>query len=88
MVGSYRGYHSASKRLEQMKKQGHEAFIRRHKGRYQVWVGPFATRKEAEAWLEADPYVQQNVWGNITLTACKMGPSFEPLFNQIYKKSA
>ena len=53
-----------------------------------IIVTNFATRAQAEAWLEADPYVQQNVWGNITLTACKMGPSFEPLFNQIYKKSA
>jgi cell division septation protein DedD len=49
LVGSYRRYHSAGKRLEKLKKQGHEAFIRRERGKYQVLVGPFPTRKEAQA---------------------------------------
>jgi len=35
--------------LEKLKKQGQEAFIRRDRGKYQVWVGPFPTQKEAEA---------------------------------------
>jgi cell division septation protein DedD len=47
LARSYRGYHSAGKLMEKLKKQGHEAFIRRDGKRYQVWVGPFSTRQEA-----------------------------------------
>ena len=49
LAGSYRGYASAAKKMEQLKKQGQPAFIRKDKGRYQVWVGPFPTSQEAEA---------------------------------------
>ena len=49
LAGSFRKYRGASKRMEKLKKQGQEAFIRREAGKYQVWVGPFATRQEAEA---------------------------------------
>jgi len=48
LAGSYRNYTSASKMMEKLKKQGQEVVIRRHRGKYQVWVGPFPTRKEAE----------------------------------------
>jgi len=48
LAGSYRNYAGASKMMEKLKKQGQETFIRRHRGKYQVWVGPFPTRKEAE----------------------------------------
>ncbi|MDD2902604.1 MAG: SPOR domain-containing protein, partial [Syntrophales bacterium] len=47
LVGRYRSYSSAGKKMEQLKKKGLPAFIRRDKGRYQVWVGPFATSQEA-----------------------------------------
>ncbi len=49
LAGSYRKYTDANKMMEKLKKQGQPAFIRRDKGRYQVWVGPFPTPKEAEA---------------------------------------
>lgn len=47
LVGRYRSYRSAGKKMEKLKKKDLPAFIRRDKGRYQVWVGPFATRQEA-----------------------------------------
>jgi len=53
LAGSYRQYRGASKRLEKIKKEGQEAFIRRHRGRYQVWVGPFSTPDEAKAAAKA-----------------------------------
>ena len=53
LAGSYRKYAGANKLLEKIKKQGQEAFIRRHREKYQVWVGPFATPKEAEAAAKA-----------------------------------
>lgn len=58
LAGSFRGYASASKMLEKLKKQGQEAFIRRDRGKYQVWVGPFPTRQEAE---EAAKSIQQKM---------------------------
>jgi hypothetical protein len=49
LAGSYRGYPSAAKKMEQLKKKGQPAFIRKDKGRYQVWVGPFPTQEGAAA---------------------------------------
>ena len=48
LAGSYRSYAGAGKMMEKLKKQGQEVFIRRNKGRFEVWVGPFPTHKEAE----------------------------------------
>jgi cell division protein FtsN len=53
LAGSYRKYAGANKLLGKIKKQGQEAFIRRHRGKYQVWVGPFATPGEAKAAAKA-----------------------------------
>ena len=47
LAGSYRNYVDALKLLEKLQKQGKEVFIRRDKDKYQVWVGPFHTSKEA-----------------------------------------
>ncbi|MBM4275643.1 MAG: SPOR domain-containing protein [Deltaproteobacteria bacterium] len=49
LIRSYTNYADAAKMMEKLQKQGHQAFIRQEKGKYQVWVGPFATQKEAEA---------------------------------------
>ena len=49
LAGSYGKYPDAAKKMEQLKKKGQPAFIRKDKGRYQVWVGPFPTEKEAGA---------------------------------------
>jgi cell division protein FtsN len=53
LAGSYRKYPDAAKKMEQLKKQDQPAFIRKDKGRYQVWVGPFPAEKEAAAAAKA-----------------------------------
>jgi cell division septation protein DedD len=53
LAGSYRKYADAAKKMEQLKKQGQPAFIRKDKGMYQVWVGPFPAKKEAAAAAKA-----------------------------------
>jgi cell division septation protein DedD len=53
LAGSYQNYASAAKMMEKLKKQGQPAFIRRDKGKYQVWVGPFSTPEEAQAAAKA-----------------------------------
>ena len=73
LVGSYRGYPAASKKMEKLKKQGQEVFIRRDKGKYQVWVGPFATRKEAE------------VAANSLKAKSKISPKIEKLVTPVPK---
>jgi len=48
LAGRYRGFASAKKRMEKIKKQDLPAFVR-PKGRfYEVWAGPFATPEEAD----------------------------------------
>jgi cell division septation protein DedD len=49
VIGSYRKYHEAAKKMTTLKKQGKPAFIDQHHGKYRVWVGPFSTRREARA---------------------------------------
>ncbi|MDE1150997.1 MAG: YciI family protein [Micavibrio sp.] len=39
-------------------------------------VADFDSRAEVDAYLAAEPYVQNNVWGKIDVTACKVAPSF------------
>ena len=53
LAGSYRKYEDASKMLEKLKKEGQPGIIRKEKGKYQVWVGPFSSSKEAEAAAKA-----------------------------------
>jgi cell division septation protein DedD len=48
LAGRYRGYASANKRMEKIKKQGLPAFVRPQGKYYEVWAGPFATPAEAE----------------------------------------
>lgn len=36
----------------------------------------FPSRVELDAWLAKEPYVVGKVWDNITITECKIGPSF------------
>jgi cell division septation protein DedD len=52
LAGSYKKYADAAKMLARLKKQGKPAFVQRDPqdlSRYQVWLGPFASRGEAEA---------------------------------------
>jgi hypothetical protein len=41
-----------------------------------VMVVDFPTRQDLDAWLSAEPYVVQDVWEDITVLPCKIGPSF------------
>jgi len=34
-------------------------------------------RAAVEAWLAREPYVRGGVWERITISACRVGPSFE-----------
>jgi cell division septation protein DedD len=52
LVGRYRKYRSAAKRLERLKKKEIPGFIRRDARKrrpYEVWAGPFSDPGEAEA---------------------------------------
>lgn len=37
----------------------------------------FPSRTELDAWLEKEPYVTGNVWQDIKVYPCKIGPSFQ-----------
>lgn len=41
-----------------------------------VMVVDFPTREALDAWLQSEPYVIQDVWKEITVLPCKVGPSF------------
>jgi hypothetical protein len=49
LKNTYRRYRDADRMVNHLRKQGKTAFMRRKNGRFQVWVGPFASREEAEA---------------------------------------
>ena len=53
LAGSYRKYEDASKMLEKLKQEGQPGTIRKEKGKYEVWVGPFSSLKEADAAAKA-----------------------------------
>lgn len=53
LAGSYRKYEDASKMLEKLKKEGQPGTIRKETGKYEVWVGPFSSLKEADAAAKA-----------------------------------
>lgn len=40
-------------------------------------VMQFDTREQLDTWLETEPYVLENVWQEITIKKCRMGPAFE-----------
>lgn len=37
------------------------------------------TKEELKAWLDAEPYVLQNVWQDLHIQECKVAPSFAHL---------
>ncbi len=39
----------------------------------------FPSRADVDAWLACEPYVQGNVWDNITVLPAKIGDSFKDL---------
>lgn len=44
-----------------------------------VVVTNFESRKEFDAWLAHEPYVLQNVWGDITVHDAALAPQFSHL---------
>ena len=41
-----------------------------------VLICDFESRAALENWLEAEPYVVGDVWRDIQVTPCRVGPSF------------
>lgn len=41
-----------------------------------MYVAEFETRAELDQWLAQEPYVVQKVWDKITISPCRVGPSF------------
>ncbi len=41
-----------------------------------VLICDFESRADLENWLEAEPYVVGDVWRDIQVTPCRVGPSF------------
>ncbi|MBY0407384.1 MAG: YciI family protein [Rickettsiales bacterium] len=39
-------------------------------------IAEFPSRAELEAWLAEEPYMLQNVWGDVQVQVCKIAPSF------------
>lgn len=39
-------------------------------------VCDFESREAMDAWLAEDPYMVQKVWGEVTITPCRIAPSF------------
>ncbi len=44
-----------------------------------VVILDFPSRKELDDWLAIEPYVQNNVWQDIDVKPCKVGPSYTKL---------
>jgi cell division septation protein DedD len=56
LVDNYRKYPDAARLLARLQKEGHPAFVQRdprNSSRFQVWLGPFASRHEAQAAQKA-----------------------------------
>ncbi len=41
-----------------------------------AFIVDFPDRAALDAWLAKEPYVVQGVWKEVTVTPCKVGPSF------------
>lgn len=41
-----------------------------------VMVVDFPSREALDAWLAAEPYIVQKVWGDVTVLPCAVGPAF------------
>ncbi len=44
-----------------------------------VVILDFPSRKELESWLAIEPYVVSNVWQDVEIKPCKVGPSYTKL---------
>lgn len=41
-----------------------------------LYVLDVASRQQVDEWLKSEPYVTGNVWENIEVLPCRVGPSF------------
>ncbi len=41
-----------------------------------VYIVEFENKAELDQWLEIEPYVKGNVWKDIKIEPCRVGPSF------------
>lgn len=47
-----------------------------------VLLVDFPSRKELDEWLKIEPYVTGDVWQNIEIMPCKIGPSFDHIIKK------
>lgn len=47
-----------------------------------VLICEFASRNQLDEWLKVEPYVTGDVWKEIKVTRCRVGPSFTGLVAQ------
>jgi uncharacterized protein YciI len=68
------------KLVEKNKSQGHAKFgaalIEEGKMVGSVMVLEYETQDELHAWLDVEPYVVEGVWHDISISECKIAPSF------------
>ena len=68
------------KLVEENKAKGHAKFgaalIEDGKMVGSMMVVEYESREALEAWLNDEPYVLQNVWDDISISECKIAPSF------------
>lgn len=78
----------------QQARPAHLAYIRQHRANLHMGVAlldeetgqmngtllvaEFPSREALEAWLAQEPYVLANVWQDVHITPCSVGPSFLP----------
>jgi len=66
--------------VEENKASGHAkygaALVENGKMVGSMMVLEYANKKELDAWLEVEPYILQNVWVGISISECKIAPSF------------
>ena len=41
-----------------------------------IMVVDFPSREDLDVWLKSEPYIVQDVWKEVTIIPCKVGPSF------------
>jgi len=41
-----------------------------------LYILDLASRQKVDEWLKSEPYVTGNVWENIDVLPCRVGPSF------------
>lgn len=47
-----------------------------------VLIVDFPSRVELDAWLEHEPYMTSGTWDKVEIYPCKIGPSFQKLFEK------